>query len=53
MTITLTEEELELFKAMCLNVISNGNTINPEPLDVNREMYVTACKMFVKVTPMK
>lgn len=49
MTIEITEKELELIKAMCLNVRSNGNTVNPKPLEVDREMYVTACKLFSKV----
>ena len=47
-TITLTEKELELLKAMCLNVVANGNTVNPKPLEVNRDMYVTAHKLMNK-----
>jgi len=53
MTITLTEKELELLKEMCLNVRANGNTVNPKPLEVNREMYVTACKLLTKANSIK
>ena len=49
MTINLTEKELELVKALLINVRANGNTVNPKPIDVNREVYVTACKLFTKL----
>lgn len=53
MTIELTEKELQLIKAMCVNVRANGNTVFPKPLDVDRETYVTACKLFNKVVAAK
>lgn len=53
MTITITEKELELIQKMCINVRSNGNTVNPKPLEVDRETYVTACKLLCKVNEAK
>lgn len=53
MQIEITAKEMELLKAMCINVVSNGNTINPKPLEVDREMYVTACNLLSKANAAK
>ena len=53
MIIELTAKEMELLKAMCFNVVRNGNTSNPKPLEVNRDVYVTACNLYKKANASK
>lgn len=48
-TLNLTEEEQELLKAMCLNVRSNGNTVNPKPIETTRAQYVAASQLYCKL----